>query len=217
MRSNVRALVGAAARASARPPRPTPRPSARARGRRGTANVVSSGAIMPARAPASIDMLQTVMRAFHVERADRRAGVLDDVAGARRRRRSRAISARMRSFAVTPGAQRALEAHLERLRLALQQALRREHVLDLARADAERERAERAVRRGVAVAAHDGHARLREPELGADHVDDARAARSRCRSSVMPCSRAVRLRACAAARAPASSTTAQAVGIVGIE
>jgi hypothetical protein len=26
---------------------------------------------------------------------------------------------------------------------------------------------------GVAVAAHDGHARLREPELGPDHVDDA--------------------------------------------
>ena len=29
------------------------------------------------------------------------------------------------------------------------------------------------MRRGVAVAARDGHARLREPELGSDHVHDA--------------------------------------------
>ena len=44
--------------------------------------MVSSGAISPARAPASIDMLQIVIRAFHRQRADRRAAVLDDVAGA---------------------------------------------------------------------------------------------------------------------------------------
>ena len=49
-------------------------------------------------------------------------------------------------------------------------------MLDLRRADPERERAERAVRRGVAVAADDRHPRLREPELGADHVDDSLAA-----------------------------------------
>ena len=55
----------------------------------------------------------------------------------------------------------------------LEEALRREDVLDLARADAERERAERAVRRRVAVAADDGHAGLGQPELGADDVDDA--------------------------------------------
>ena len=52
------------------------------RGHRGTAKVVSSGAIMPARAPASMDMLQTVMRASMAERADGLARVLDDVAGA---------------------------------------------------------------------------------------------------------------------------------------
>ena len=61
------------------------------------------------------------------------------------------------------------------LRLALHQALRGEDVLDLARADAERQRAERAVRRGVAVAADDRHARLRDAELRADHVHDALA------------------------------------------
>ena len=53
------------------------------------------------------------------------------------------------------------------------QALRREHVAHLRGADAERDRAQRAVRRGVAVAARDRHARLRETELGTDHVDDA--------------------------------------------
>src|SRR5262249_61810765 len=59
---------------------------------------------------------------------------------------------------------------------ALGQRLRREHVLDLRRADAERERAEGAVRRGVRVAADDRHPGLREPELGPDHVHDPLAA-----------------------------------------
>ena len=53
----------------------------------------------------------------------------------------------------------ALERDAHRLRPLLRQRLRREHVLDLGRADAERERAERAVRRRVAVAADDRHAR----------------------------------------------------------
>ena len=44
---------------------------------------------------------------FHVEGADGRAGVLEDVAGRRRRRRCVAMSARMMSLAVTPGRQRA--------------------------------------------------------------------------------------------------------------
>ena len=79
----------------------------------------------------------------------------------------------MMSFAVTPGLQRAVHLHLVGFRLALQQALRRQHVLHFAGADAERERAERAVRRGVAVAADDRHAGLREALLGSDDVDDA--------------------------------------------
>jgi hypothetical protein len=45
--------------------------------------------------------------------------------------------------------------------------------LHLAGTDAERERPEGAVRRGVRVAAHDGHAGLREAHLRPQHVDDA--------------------------------------------
>ena len=56
---------------------------------------------------------------------------------------------------------------------AQRQALGREHVAHLAGADAEGHRAEGAVRGGVAVAAGDRHAGLREPELGPDHVHDA--------------------------------------------
>ena len=48
-------------------------------------------------------------------------------------------------------------------------------MLDLGRADAVRQRAEGAVRRGMAVAADDGHAGQREALLGADDVDDALA------------------------------------------
>ena len=48
-------------------------------------------------------------------------------------------------------------------------------MLDLARADAERQRAERAVRGGVGVAADDRHARLGDAQLRPDDVDDALA------------------------------------------
>ena len=61
----------------------------------------------------------------------------------------------------------------------LDHALGGEHVLDLARADTERERAERAVGGGVRVAADDRHARLGDAELGADHVHDALAVGAR--------------------------------------
>ena len=59
------------------------------------------------------------------------------------------------------------------LGLAERQRLRGEHVAHLARTDAEGDRTERAVRRGVRVAAGDGDAGLGEALLGADHVDDA--------------------------------------------
>ncbi len=81
--------------------------------------------------------------------------------------------ARIRSLADTPVGQRALDVDRHRLRLDLRQRLRGEHVLDLAGADAEGDRAEGAVRRGVRVAADDRHARLGEAELRADHVHDA--------------------------------------------
>ena len=85
----------------------------------------------------------------------------------------RAMSARIRSLAVTPVGERSVELHRERLRLALQQALGGQDVADLARADAEGEGAEGPVRAGVAVAADDGRARVREAQLRPDHVDDA--------------------------------------------
>ena len=63
------------------------------------------------------------------------------------------------------------------LQLAQRHGLRREHIAHLACADAERDRAERAVRARVRIAAGDGRARLRDALLGADHVHDALLAR----------------------------------------
>ena len=134
--------------------------------------MVSSGATRPARAPPSIDMLQTVMRS--------------SMASARM-----ALPVYSNTLPVPPpmpilrdqreddvlgrdaGLQRAIHAHLEGFRLALQQALRGQHVLHFAGADAEGQRAERAVRGGVAVAADHRHAGLREAQFRADHVHDA--------------------------------------------
>src|SRR3546814_18407241 len=48
-------------------------------------------------------------------------------------------------------------------------------MFDLRGSDPERERPERAVRRGVAVAADDRHSRLRTPLLGSDNMDDPAA------------------------------------------
>ena len=76
-------------------------------------------------------------------------------------------------MAVTPGFSRPSTRISSVLRLGLPQALRGQHVLDLAGADAEGERAERAVRGGVAVAADDRHARLGQAQLGTDDVHDA--------------------------------------------
>src|SRR5439155_1037276 len=65
------------------------------------------------------------------------------------------------------------DARLHRPRLGPYEALGRQHVLDLARADPEGQRPEGSVRRCVRVAAHDDHPRLGETQLGADHVHDA--------------------------------------------
>ena len=85
----------------------------------------------------------------------------------------RPMMARITSLAVTPGGQLAVDGDGHRARPLLGQRLGGEDVLDLAGADAEGQRAERAVGGGVAVAAHDRHARLGEALLGADDVDDA--------------------------------------------
>ena len=72
----------------------------------------------------------------------------------------------MMSFAVDPAGSVPSTVIASVFASLLRQRLRREHVLDLARADAERERAERTVRRGVAVTAHDRHARQRAALFG---------------------------------------------------
>ena len=79
------------------------------------------------------------------------------------------------SLAVTPAGERAVDGDRHRARPRLREGLGGQDVLDLARADAERQRAERAVGRRVAVAAHDGEPGLRQALLGSDHVHDALA------------------------------------------
>ena len=70
----------------------------------------------------------------------------------------------------------AIDAHQHVLGLGLDQRLGGEHMLDLGCADAVRQRAESAMRRGMAVAADDGCAGQGEALLGSDHMHDALAA-----------------------------------------
>ena len=71
-----------------------------------------------------------------------------------------------------PGRQVAVHGDGHGLRPRLGEGLGGQHVLDLAGADPEGQGAEGAVGGGVAVAAHDRHARLGEAQLGADDVHD---------------------------------------------
>ena len=111
---------------------------------------------------------------FHGERADRGAGVLDHVAGA-------ACGADLaddgEDHVLAGDARRQVagdrDAHVARALLV--QRLGREHMLDLAGADAEGEAAEGAVCCGVAVAADERRARQRQALLRPDDVDDALA------------------------------------------
>ena len=138
------------------------------------AKVVSSGAIIPARAPPSIDMLQIVMRPS-IERArivDPRYSITWPVAPPVP---MWAMTPRMMSLAVTPVGSSPSTVDCHRLGLILGKGLGGENVLDLGGADAEGERAERSVGRGVRVAADNQHPRLGDALLGPDDVDDARA------------------------------------------
>jgi hypothetical protein len=109
---------------------------------------------------------------LHRERADRGAGVLDDVAGPaahadlRDDREDEVLRAHARPEAT-------FHADREGPRAALEEALGGEDVPDLGGPDPEGEGAERAVGGGVAVAADDGHARLRRALLRPEDVDDA--------------------------------------------
>ena len=145
-------------------------------------NVVSSGAISPARAPPSMLMLQIVIRCSIV-RARMASPVYSKTWPVPPPIPIRAISARMMSLARHAGGEPAVDADLVGLRVALEQRLGREDHLDLARPDPERERTERAVGRRVRVAADDRHARLGQAELRPDDVDDPLARASRARGA----------------------------------
>ena len=129
---------------------------------------------MPARAPPSIDMLQIGHAPFHRERADRLAGIFQRVAGAAGGA-DLADDGEDDVLGGDAGRQFAVDHRAHVLRLLLDQRLRRQHMLDFRGADAVGERAERAVRRGVAVAAHDRRAGQGEALLRTDDVDDALA------------------------------------------
>ena len=76
---------------------------------------------------------------------------------------------------IDAGTKQSVAADAHGLKALLLQGLRRHHVLDLGRADAEGERAEGAVGGGVRVAADQRRAREREARLRAHDVDDALA------------------------------------------
>src|SRR3954447_11301598 len=111
---------------------------------------------------------------FHGQRADRFAGVFERVAGAAG---GADLADDGKDDVLGGDALRQLAVHHRAhvLRFALDQRLRRQHVLDFRRAYAVGERAEGAVGRGVAIAADEGRARQREALLRPDDVDDALA------------------------------------------
>ena len=69
--------------------------------------------------------------------------------------------------------QRAVHVYKHRARLILRQALRRQHLLNLAGANAKRQRAECSMSTRVAIAANNSHPRLRQPEFRANDVHDS--------------------------------------------
>ncbi len=112
--------------------------------------------------------------AFHRQRTDRLAGIFQHIAGAAGGA-DLADDGQDDVLAGDAVGQLAVDHRAHVLGLLLDQRLRRQHVLDFRGADAVGQRAERAMRRGVAVAADDGGAGQREALLGADDVDDALA------------------------------------------
>ena len=117
-------------------------------------------------------MLATVSRPSTLIAAKVLAAIFDDVAVAAGRA-DPADDCEDQVLGRDAEAEAAVDADFQRLRRPHQQRLRREHMLDLARADAEGERAERAMRGGMAVAADQGGAGQGEALLRPDDVDDA--------------------------------------------
>ena len=182
--------------------------------------VVSSGAIMPARAPASIDMLQIVMRSSidSARIALPRYSMTWPVPPP-----TPIVADHAQDHVLRGDARRqlAVEIDRERLRLALQQALRREHVADLGRADAERERAER--RRACSCASRRRRSscrvatrRARARSRARCRARGSRSRAARCRS---PCSSSPSARTCFAAAGSLTISRSLSVftGTVGVE
>ena len=163
-------------------PSPSPARRARAGGLASTRYVVASGAIMPARAPASMDILHTVMRSS-IESARMVEPRYSNTWPVPPGDADLADDGEDQVLGRDSGRQSALDIDGEGLGLALQQALRGEHVAHLGAADAEGEGAEGAVGARVAVAADDGHARPARAELGTDDVHDAAPRVAACRTA----------------------------------
>ena len=126
---------------------------------------------MPARAPASMLMLQRVMRPSmeSARIADPAYSITQPVAP------SVPMWPMMPSaisFAVTAGGKLAIHRDAKSFGQRLRQTLRGQNVFHFRSADAERQRAECSVGAGVAVAADDGHARLGQAQLRADDMHD---------------------------------------------
>ncbi len=127
---------------------------------------------MPARAPASMLMLQTVMRPS-IESARIAEPAYSTTQPVAPSVPICPMMARIMSLAVTPLRQLAFDRDAKGLGLRLRQRLRGQHMLHFAGADAEGQRPEGPVRRGVRVAADNRHARLGQAQLRPDHVHDA--------------------------------------------
>ena len=109
--------------------------------------------------------------AFHGERANRRTRILDHAA-AGAVGSDVADDAQRNIFRRHCRAELAVHRDAEGFGARLRQALGGQNVLHFRSADAEGQRAESAMGAGVAVAANDGHARLGNAELRADHMHD---------------------------------------------
>ena len=127
---------------------------------------------MPALAPASIDMLQIVIRpSIESSRIDRTA-ILDDVPDPA----AGADLADDRQNDVLGGcavSECAVDGDRHRFWFAGGKGLGCEHMLDLACANTKGQRSKCAMRGGVTVAADDRHARQSDALFGADDMDDS--------------------------------------------
>jgi hypothetical protein len=109
---------------------------------------------------------------IHVQRPDRRTAKLDHVPGAATDT-DPADDGQHQVLGGNASLDAAIDIDGQRPGLALQQALRGQHMADFGGTDAECEGAKRPMRAGMAVTTDNGLARLRGTQLRTDHVNDA--------------------------------------------